>query len=275
MLNLINSQNVLLNYQDLHVEKKELVKLKNEDIAPSQISRENTNGVKVIFEDKNKNLIALNLSEENFKSLQENFGSYTNYIPKENGSIRLNAEAQNFVASWFETALNLSNEKINSNFYQNNTKMFFKKNSPAINKSLQSLGKSEGDVINNNASITQRLNFLIEKDVNKDGKIELGEEKPKSTKDLLSELKESLDNKTIDPQTNNDKKTKKTNKKEEEDLLEKAQEKGLSTLSANEQEKLKTQNPKEFEKLQEKSLQNLSLNLNKDFNQIKLVDKLV
>lgn len=125
MLNLINSQNVLLNYQDLHVEKKELVKLKNEDIAPSQISRENTNGVKVIFEDKNKNLIALNLSEENFKSLQENFGSYTNYIPKEDGSIRLNAEAQNFVASWFETALNLSNEKINSNFYQNNTKMFF------------------------------------------------------------------------------------------------------------------------------------------------------
>lgn len=58
-------------------------------------------------------------------------------------------------------------------------------------------------------------------------------------------------------------------------MLEKAQEKGLSALSANEQEKLKTQNPKEFEKLQEKSLQNLSLNLNKDFNQIKLVDKLV
>lgn len=53
------------------------------------------------------------------------------------------------------------------------------------------------------------------------------------------------------------------------------QEKGLSVLSTNEQEKLKTQNPKEFEKLQEKSLQNLSLNLNKDFNQIKLVDKLV
>lgn len=58
-------------------------------------------------------------------------------------------------------------------------------------------------------------------------------------------------------------------------MLKKAQEKGLSVLSTNEQEKLKTQNPKEFEKLQEKSLQNLSLNLNKDFNQIKLVDKLV
>lgn len=58
-------------------------------------------------------------------------------------------------------------------------------------------------------------------------------------------------------------------------MLKKAQEKGLSVLSTNEQEKLKTQNPKEFEKLQEKSLQNLSLNLNKDFNQIKLEDKLV
>ncbi|MBK1973937.1 hypothetical protein JG677_07755, partial [Campylobacter sp. TTU-622] len=133
MFTRIDSQNTLLSYQDLHIEKKELVKLKNENTTPLQISSEKMDGIKVIFEDKNKNLIAINLSQENFKSLQENFRSYTNYITKEDGSIRLNAEAQNFVASWFDSALNLSNEKINSSFYQNNTTMFFKKDTPTIN----------------------------------------------------------------------------------------------------------------------------------------------
>ncbi|MBK1991102.1 hypothetical protein JG676_00495 [Campylobacter sp. 2018MI35] len=282
MFTRIDSQNTLLSYQDLHIEKKELVKLKNENTTPLQISSEKMDGIKVIFEDKNKNLIAINLSQENFKSLQENFRSYTNYITKEDGSIRLNAEAQNFVASWFNSALNLSNEKINSSFYQNNTTMFFKKDTPTINQSLQSLGKNKGDVINDNASITQKLNFLIDKDVDKDGKIELGEEKSKSNKELLSELRESLNGTQkvtdrIDPQKINKEEQKdkiKTNDNKE-DLLKKAQEKGLNALNAAEQEKLKMQNPKEFEKLQEKSLQNLSLNLNKDFNQIKLIDKLV
>lgn len=282
MFNTINSQNTLLSYQDLHIEKKELTKLKSENNTPLQISSEKMDGVKVIFEDKNKNLIAINLSQENFKSLQENFRSYTNYIAKEDGSIRLNSEAQNFIASWFGSALNLSNEKINSSFYQNNTTMFFKKDTPTINQSLQSLGKNKRDVINDNASITQKLNFLIDKDVNKDGKIESIESKPDGSKEILNSLRESLNGSTkitdrIDPQKINEEQKKKIKKvdNKEEDLLKKAQEKGLNALSTNEQEKLKTQNPKEFEKLQEKSLQNLSLNLNKDFNQIKLVDKLV
>lgn len=282
MFNTINSQNTLLSYQDLHIEKKELIKLKSENTTPLQISSEKMDGVKVIFEDKNKNLIAINLSQENFKSLQENFRSYTNYIAKEDGSIRLNSEAQNFTASWFDSALNLSNEKINSSFYQNNTTMFFKKDTPTINQSLQSLGKNKRDVINDNTSITQKLNFLIDKDVNKDGKIELGESKPDGPKEILNSLRESLNRSTkitdrIVPQKINEEQKKKIKKvdNKEEDLLKKAQEKGLNALSANEQEKLKTQNPKEFEKLQEKSLQNLSLNLNKDFNQIKLVDKLI
>lgn len=51
---------------------------------------------------------------------------------------------------------------------------------------------------------------------------------------------------------------------DDEDLLQKAQEKGLSFLSADEQAKLKASNPKEFEELQDKSLDKLTKNLNKD-----------
>lgn len=279
----VNSQNTLFSYENLNIEKKELVKLQNENKTPLEIPSDQIGGVRVIFEDKNKNLISINLSEENFKSLQENFRSYTNYIPKEDGSIRLNAEAENFISSWFNTTLNLDSAKINSNLYDDYNPMSFKKDRPTLNQSLNQLGKSNFNAIDENASITQRLNFLIDKDVNKDGKIELGESKPNGPKEILNSLRESLNGSTkitdrIDPQKINEeqkKKIKKVDNKKEEDLLKKAQEKGLSALSANEQEKLKIQNPKEFEKLQEKSLQNLSLNLNKDFNQIKLVDKLV
>lgn len=283
MFTSVNSQNTLFSYENLNIEKKELVKLQNENKTPLEIPSDQIGGVRVIFEDKNKNLISINLSEENFKSLQENFRSYTNYIPKEDGSIRLNAEAENFISSWFNTALNLDSAKINSNLYDDYNLMSFKKDRPTLNQSLNQLGKSNFNAIDENASITQRLNFLIDKDVNKDGKIELGESKPDRPKEILNSLRESLNGSTkitdrIDPQKINEeqkKKIKKVDNKKEEDLLKKAQEKGLNALSANEQEKLKTQNPKEFEKLQEKSLQNLSLNLNKDFNQIKLVDKLV
>ncbi|MBK1963537.1 hypothetical protein F2N14_00915 [Campylobacter novaezeelandiae] len=283
MFTSVNSQNTLFSYENLNIEKKELVKLQNENKTPLEIPSDQIGGVRVIFEDKNKNLISINLSEENFKSLQENFRSYTNYIPKEDGSIRLNAEAENFISSWFNTALNLDSTKINLNLYGDYNLMSFKKDRPTLNQSLNQLGKSNFNAIDENASITQRLNFLIDKDVNKDGKIELGESKPDGPKEILNSLRESLNGSTkitdrIDPQKINEeqkKKIKKVDNKKEEDLLKKAQEKGLNALSANEQEKLKTQNPKEFEKLQEKSLQNLSLNLNKDFNQIKLVDKLV
>ncbi|QWU79428.1 hypothetical protein DU474_00040 [Campylobacter novaezeelandiae] len=279
----VNSQNTLFSYENLNIEKKELVKLQNENKTPLEIPSDQIGGVRVIFEDKNKNLISINLSEENFKSLQENFRSYTNYIPKEDGSIRLNAEAENFISSWFNTALNLDSAKINSNLYDDYNLMSFKKDRPTLNQSLNQLGKSNFNAIDENANITQKLNFLIDKDVNKDGKIELGESKPDEPKEILNSLRESLNGSSkitdrIDPQKINEeqkKKIKKVDNKKEEDLLKKAQEKGLSALSANEQEKLKTQNPKEFKKLQEKSLQNLSLNLNKDFNQIKLVDKLV
>lgn len=180
----VNSQNTLFSYENLNIEKKELVKLQNENKTPLEIPSDQIGGVRVIFEDKNKNLISINLSEENFKSLQENFRSYTNYIPKEDGSIRLNAEAENFISSWFNTALNLDSAKINSNLYDDYNPMSFKKDRPTLNQSLNQLGKSNFNAIDENASITQRLNFLIDKDVNKDGKIELGESKPDGPRNI-------------------------------------------------------------------------------------------
>lgn len=64
-------------------------------------------------------------------------------------------------------------------------------------------------------------------------------------------------------------------------MLQKAQEKGLNALSADEQAKLEVSNPEEFEKLKQKSLQELSQNLSKDFQnkienqEAQIVDKRV
>ncbi len=63
-------------------------------------------------------------------------------------------------------------------------------------------------------------------------------------------------------------------------MLQKAQEKGLSALSADEQAKLEASNPEEFEKLKQKSLQELS-QVSKDFQnkienqEAQIVDKRV
>ncbi|EDO7866304.1 hypothetical protein GU810_07610, partial [Campylobacter coli] len=88
-----------------NVDKKELSVLKKEDqdkIPVQDLSSLNSDGVKVVFENKQGELIALNLSDENYSSLQKNFGSYTNYVARNDGSIRLNGEANEFIANWFE-----------------------------------------------------------------------------------------------------------------------------------------------------------------------------
>ncbi|HEH3688550.1 TPA: hypothetical protein SGY42_001288, partial [Campylobacter jejuni] len=89
-----------------NVDKKELSVLKKEDqdkIPVQDLSSLNSDGVKVVFENKQGELIALNLSDENYSSLQKNFGSYMNYVARNDGSIRLNGEVNQFVSNWFES----------------------------------------------------------------------------------------------------------------------------------------------------------------------------
>ncbi|ELS1235844.1 hypothetical protein QPP38_000757 [Campylobacter jejuni] len=274
-----------------NVDKKELSALKKEDqdkIPVQDLSSLNSDGVKVVFENKQGELIALNLSDENYSSLQKNFGSYMNYVARNDGSIRLNGEVNQFVSNWFESVKdNFGSLNSNLNNKQQSVKLNF--NTSTLQQSMQNLGfKTSDEKISDDANIEEKLNFFIDKDVNKDGKVDDSDVKEPSMREILSDIKEASGGganamKTIDPQKINKKDDKENNikEKEDEDLLQKAQEKGLSALSADEQAKLEASNPEEFEKLKQKSLQELSQNLSKDFQnkienqEAQIVDKRV
>ncbi|EAI9939787.1 hypothetical protein C5440_06465, partial [Campylobacter coli] len=79
----INDFNVSLPSSQNVTNRKEILELKKEEkdkIPVQDLSSLNSDGVKVVFENKQGELIALNLSDENYSSLQKNFGSYTNYV---------------------------------------------------------------------------------------------------------------------------------------------------------------------------------------------------
>ncbi|EAJ2306932.1 hypothetical protein C0K83_04120 [Campylobacter coli] len=270
----INDFNVSLPSSQNVTNRKEILELKKEDqdkIPVQDLSSLNSDGVKVVFENKQGELIALNLSNENYSSLQKNFSSYTNYVARNDGSIRLNGEANQFVSNWFESVKdNFGSLNSNLNNKQQSVKLNF--NTSTLQQSMQNLGfKTSDEKISDDANIEEKLNFFIDKDVNKDGKVDGSDVKEPSMREILSDIKEASGGganamKTIDPQKINKKDDKENNikEKEDEDLLQKAQEKGLSALSADEQAKLKASNPQIFEKLQNKSLQNLGKDLKKD-----------
>ncbi|EAH7507330.1 hypothetical protein EOE54_00360 [Campylobacter coli] len=270
----INDFNVSLPSSQNVTNRKEILELKKEDqdkIPVQDLSSLNSDGVKVVFENKQGELIALNLSDENYSSLQKNFGSYTNYVARNDGSIRLNGEANQFVSNWFESVKdNFGSLNSNLNNKQQSVKLNF--NTNTLQQSMQNLGfKTSDEKISDDANIEEKLNFFIDKDVNKDGKVDDSDVKEPSMREILSDIKEASGSganamKTIDPQKINKKDDKENNikEKEDEDLLQKAKEKGLSALSADEQAKLKASNPQIFEKLQNKSLQNLGKDLKKD-----------
>ncbi|EAL7256113.1 hypothetical protein NI572_001154 [Campylobacter coli] len=270
----INDFNVSLPSSQNVTNRKEILELKKEDqdkIPVQDLSSLNSDGVKVVFENKQGELIALNLSNENYSSLQKNFSSYTNYVARNDGSIRLNGEANQFVSNWFESVKdNFGSLNSNLNNKQQSVKLNF--NTSTLQQSMQNLGfKTSDEKISDDANIEEKLNFFIDKDVNKDGKVDDSDVKEPSMREILSDIKEASGGganamKTIDPQKINKKDDKENNikEKEDEDLLQKAQEKGLSALSADEQAKLKASNPQIFEKLQNKSLQNLGKDLKKD-----------
>ncbi|EAI3898668.1 hypothetical protein YN70_001730 [Campylobacter coli] len=280
----------------IQTDKKELSVLKKEDedkIPVQDLSSTSTSGVKVVFEDKKGELMALNLSDENYSSLQKNFASYTNYVARSDGSIRLNGEANEFIASWFENIednFNSLSSNLNSNIQDKSIKLNFHSNT--INQSMQNLGsKSSDEEISNDASMEKKLNFFIDKDVDKNGKIDDNDVKEPSMREVLNDIIKTSSRanamQTIDPQKlykkddSGEPTIKEKDKKEDKDLLEIAKEKGLSALSADEQAKLKASNPQIFEKLQNKSLQNLGEDLKKDLisqinnNEAIFVDKKV
>ncbi|ENA8758909.1 hypothetical protein ABGZ73_001576, partial [Campylobacter coli] len=133
--------------------------------------------------------------------------------------------------------------------------------------------KSNDEKIPNDASMEKKLNFFIDKDRDKNGKIDDNDVKEPSMGEILNDISKISGRanamQTIDPQKIYKKDDsgvtiKEKDEKDDKDLLEIAKEKGLSALSADEQAKLKASNPQIFEELQNKSLGNLEQNLKKD-----------
>ncbi|EAI6368765.1 hypothetical protein CDB81_03230, partial [Campylobacter coli] len=164
----INDFNVSLPSSQNVTNRKEILELKKEEkdkIPVQDLSSLNSDGVKVVFENKQGELIALNLSDENYSSLQKNFGSYTNYVARNDGSIRLNGEANEFIANWFENIednFNSLSSNLSSNTQDKNIKLNFHTNT--ITQSMQNLGfKTSDEKISDDANIEEKLNFFIDK----------------------------------------------------------------------------------------------------------------
>lgn len=267
-VSLSSSQNVTNRKEILELKKEEQEKVKVNDVSDNQIS-----GFKVVFENKQGELMALKISDENYKNLQSHFGSYTNYIARDDGAIRLNGEANEFIANWFEK---ISSEffdpnSLNNKEESNHINVNFHKNT--LFESMQNLAFKGEDGLSQDANLQTRLNFAMEKDVNFDGNVNEFDVKEESSTEILIDIKNALGGgadttKITDPQKsdeNDEVKVKK--KKDDKDLLEIAKEKGLSALSADEQAKLKASDPQIFEELQDKSLNELTKNLSKDLMQ--------
>ncbi|MBZ7957954.1 hypothetical protein [Campylobacter molothri] len=281
-VSLPSSQNVTDRKEILELKKEEQEKVKVNDVSDNQIS-----GFKVIFESKQGELMALKISDENYKNLQNHFGSFTNYIVRDDGAIRLNGEANEFIANWFEK---ISSEFFNPNSLNNKEEsnyinVKFHKNT--LFESMQNLAFKGKDKLSQITDLQTRLNFAMEKDVNFDGNVNKFDVKKESLTEILKDIKNASGGsadatKIIDPQkSDKNDKVKVKKKKDDKDLLEIAKEKGLSALKADEQAKLKASNPQIFEELQNKSLENLGQNLKKDLmvqisnNEAIFVDKRV
>ncbi|MFQ6342227.1 hypothetical protein [Campylobacter sp. VTCC 70190] len=249
--------------------RKEILELKAEEknkVKVNDVSNDRISGIKVVFENKKGELMALRISDENYKNLQEHFGSYTNYIARNDKSIRLNGEANEFIANWFEKASNgfLNFNTLSDNEESKTISVKFGNTKGLENLKLMQGVKSEKSGLEENANLQEKLNFALDKDINQDGDVDKKDVKEPTMEELLRSLSEddTDENETDVSVGNVYEELMKT--EEDEDLLKKAKEKGLSALSADERARLEASNPQEFEKLQDKSLEDLSQNLSKD-----------
>lgn len=271
--NLPNSQNIASRKEILELKQEEQDKVKVDDISSTD------SGFKVVFENKKGELMAVRINEENYQNLQNHFRSYTNYIAREDGSIRLNGEANAFVAEWFEK---VSDTLFDANSLLQNetnpTSLSFHKRTTL--ESLQSLAFKGEDDLAKGANLEEKLNFVLEKDINQDGKVSELDVKKESLSEILRDLKEASGGGANANIMQDSEKVEVKDKKEEElkderTPLEKALEEGFNSLSAEEKAKLESSHPQKFKEFQlEQSLtQDLKAQIAR--GESPLVDKLV
>ncbi|EAI7243357.1 hypothetical protein SH700_000431 [Campylobacter upsaliensis] len=269
--NLPNSQNIASRKEILELKQEEQDKIKVDDIS-------NTNsGFKVVFENKKGELMAVRINEENYQNLQNHFSSYTNYIAREDGSIRLNGEANAFVAEWFEK---VSNTLFDANSLLQNetnfTSLSFHKRTTL--ESLQNLALSKGDSLASGANLEEKLNFALEKDINQDGKVSELDVKKENLSEILRGLKEASGGGANANTMQDSEKVEVKDKKEEElkrTPLEKALEEGFASLSAEEKAKLESSHPQKFKEFQLEQSFTKDLKAQIARGESPLVDKLV
>lgn len=272
-VNLPNSQNIASRKEILELKQEEQDKVKVDDISSTD------SGFKVVFENKKGELMAVRINEENYQNLQNHFSSYTNYIAREDGSIRLNGEANAFVAEWFEK---VSDTLFDANSLLQNetnpTSLSFHKRTTL--ESLQSLAFKGEDDLAKGANLEEKLNFALEKDINQDGSVNELDVKKESLSEILRDLKEASGgganaNIMQDSEKVEVKEKKEEELKDERTPLEKALEEGFNSLSAEEKAKLESSHPQKFKEFQlEQSLtQDLKAQIAR--GESPLVDKLV
>ncbi|EHE0558427.1 hypothetical protein J0E37_000514 [Campylobacter upsaliensis] len=271
--NLPNSQNIASRKEILELKQEEQDKVKVDDISSTD------SGFKVVFENKKGELMAVRINEENYQNLQNHFSSYTNYIAREDGSIRLNGEANAFVAEWFEK---VSDTLFDANSLLQNetnpTSLSFHKRTTL--ESLQSLAFKGEDDLAKGANLEEKLNFVLEKDINQDGKVSELDVKKESLSEILRDLKEASGGGANANIMQDSEKVKVKDKKEEElkderTPLEKALEEGFNSLSAEEKAKLESSHPQKFKEFQLEQSFTQDLKAQIARGESPLVDKLV
>lgn len=247
--------------------------------------------VKVAFEDeRSKQLVSVNLSTRNLLRLISHFGGENNFFVRNDGVVRLNGDAQNFVSGWFDKVayeMNLlgadadknglisGDELANTFFYEN--PYVYGNAKKAEDVSIYTLtggakiAYDESDLrgVQIERVIDGSLNALLDEDKNMDGKITFVEHfgsKMMALGSVEMELKggsnagfnpfefmlEELKKMLEELQQKLQKGLKSADK-----LKEKAATQGLQALNSMELELLKSQNPLDYERL--KNGQNAAL----------------
>lgn len=247
--------------------------------------------VKVAFEDeRSKQLVSVNLSTRNLLRLISHFGGENNFFVRNDGIVRLNGDAQNFVSGWFDKVayeMNLlgadadknglisGDELANTFFYESpyvygNTK---KDVSIYTLTGGAKIAYDESDLrgVQIERVIDGSLNALLDEDKNMDGKITFVEHFG-SKMMALGSVEMELNGSCSDAGGCNpfelmleelkkilEELQQKLQKdlKSADKLKEKATTQGLQALNSMELELLKSQNPLDYERL--KNGQNAAL----------------
>ncbi|EPE7020627.1 hypothetical protein ACSL8G_000753 [Campylobacter upsaliensis] len=294
-----------------NIASKDFQSLKEEELKQGDFLSvlNHSEGIRVIFQDEESSkFVSLNLTKSNFTRIIKHFNQKDNYFLREDGAIRLNGAAQNFVAGWFKNAaydLNylkadadkngLIQGKENEKLYLYSDVIYTPDNPKGgpndVIRQLYLQGGGGRIFANDDMEreLDEALNALLAFDKNADKKISILEcegsrerviakakiqfDNPSSiSKEMLEKLKrksKEIENASDEAEEKNDA----TN------IKNKALEQGLSALNMSELLKLKEKYPEEYEQLKQKDLENLSKDLNEDlkahYESLKIIDQLI